>query len=341
MTLAKAISQLVCFVFLCCLASGAQIASSVPDAQAVTVGASKTVAIEGSVMHGTYCDVGGNMYVPVASSLADEIFLEQVGPHDFKRISFPIHTQRSTYMGFGQDGTVFTLVTGGHVITLLRFTLDGKLKSSFQVRRWTIGWPVAAKVALFPDGKSLVAFRGDLGAMHTGIFDEKGTLLTWVELPDDTEIERAVKNHDSRYADPADPDINKAVDLGAAAAGPDGNVYLLRWANPAIVYAIASSGKVVRRLEIEPPLDNLMPFYMQVMQGRVVLQFSEFGISPRTAVSVHDWETGARLKLYDVSNAPGVLGCYNPVTDELTLVGSGDHQMLIQQVRPAAIAQNH
>jgi hypothetical protein len=294
-------------------------------------------AIEG--LHGQVpyphiqCDGARYTYIPLVPPDTYRIFpvLHRLSPTGAKQVSFGANRPGMTLdsIGVAPNGDVVALPTFDGITSLLWYRSNGTLKSRVRLSELTQG-----QIAPFPNGRVLVNFRRKVHAL-TSIYDEQGRLVTRIDIPGDEDIEKAIANPDGPST------TNRAVDLGLAVAGPDGNVYLLRNANPPVVFAIDSDGKVIRRLEIVPPLPGMLPMNMQIVEGLAVLVFEEVGGGRgyKSALTVNDWESGETLKVFDLTGKPGPLGCYDPKTDRMTYVkwdSSDGYQISLGVAEPSA-----
>ena len=115
-------------------------------------------------------------------------------------------------------------------------------------------WWSARKLAVFPSGQLLIAgseFDKNHNAASwpfTGIFSVDGNLIREIKLEDDDTLREMAVVGDARVASPVVPNQNRAVNFSEIQMAADGNAYLMRWTNPAIIYAISpGGGEVVRR----------------------------------------------------------------------------------------------
>jgi len=141
------------------------------------------------------------------------------------------------------DGQVAMLAETPAGYTVVRFDKDGKFKSKFNLENRF----KAFHLALFKSGDLLIAGTEaptenspNLGAIpFTAIFDESGKLLKEVSFDDDKQSAKSAAEGDSRYVPSGNHNTNRAVTLGEALSGDDGNVYVMRWTSPAIVYVVS------------------------------------------------------------------------------------------------------
>jgi hypothetical protein len=124
------------------------------------------------------------------------------------------------------------------------------------------------------------------------------------------------------------PFQNRAVDLGQAEIGEDGNVYLLRRLSPAIVYALSPGGEVVKRFTINPGHDDYMPNAMHISGSRIVLMFWE-PQTHATIFKVTDLE-GHELQTYEETPTDGkptlggAFACYSLNPERFTFLFTSD-----------------
>lgn len=300
----------------------------------------------------THCDARGNMYIAVEQPqhYDHRPVLYRIAPNGYIQATFTAPSVAGNggiiSEAFAQNGSVAMLEVARASEYLLRFGPHGEFLSRTPMRWRSQG----GRIGLFPDGKLLITyhnhgmvkngqnieFHQGTNEMHTGVYDSNGNLIKEVKLPNDDAIQQAVRNHDSRFAI-GHEGSNAAVDLSEVVSGTDDNVYLLRGhTNPAIVYVIDSTGTLIRTLQIAAPLPTMMPGRLQADKGLVSLQFYDPATSKRM-VSVNDWNTGALLRLYDLSGIGGTFACFKAETERLTFVGSTgqDHQVVIGFAHPA------
>jgi hypothetical protein len=158
---------------------------------------------------------------------------------------------------------------------------DGSLKSTIRLSPG-FTW-VPTQLAEFSSGDLLVTGRylknrkTDLAETpFTGIFSPDGTLKKQVILPDDEEIRRMAEVGDNRIV-PAvgGRDVNTAIDMSLMEAGDDGNIYLLRQLSPAILYAVAPDGAVLRRFTVDPGRTDFLPQAMHIIGNKIAIEFLE------------------------------------------------------------------
>lgn len=347
----KTIFRLLCVSVFLCSVIAAQ-TSDIPNATTLVAGTWNPVqGLNGQTSGFPRCDARGNVYIAVEApgSWVNRPTLYRVSPDGHIQATFSQPSGIGGKTGYGrqafaQNGTVAMLDVAGDAEYILWFGPHGE----YAWRRPMQWRSQSGLIGLFPaanavDAKVLLTYqnrgRGGNGHghdMHTGVYDLNGNLIAEVKLPDDDDIKRAVDNGDSRFVLPSAKDSNMAVDLGELASGTDGNVYVLRGhTNPAIVYAIDSTGTLVLSTTIEAPFPTMWATNLQADKGEIVVQFYDPATSKRV-VSVNDWNTGARLRLYDLTGVVGYYACFNPETERLTFLSANDdHQIGIRFAFPA------
>jgi hypothetical protein len=211
------------------------------------------------------------------------------------------------------------------------YNKDGSYRSLVKLNG-SKGWLPSLFVTL-PSGNFMTTGRKwDRAAKDyvpfTGIFSSSGTLLKELHLEDDENIQRLASWGDSRFV--SGPfSGNYAVDRGKMEMGTDGNVYLLRWLNPAVIYAISPEGEVVRRFTVDPGDLELTVRGMAIAGNRiaVVFQKSEPGEGTRRqTIEVVDLE-GNKVAAYEQPVVDGhlafgvILACYTRNPERFTFLG--------------------
>lgn len=309
------------------IASPPDIAGAAP----VSFGDKKTVTeLNGFRAALGHCDARGNIYSLVFDTQHHFIdkppALDRITPAAAVGASFSAGKGSLVGAGFGPGGEAAIVMNRDRLAGfstadyLLRFDADGKLESETRFPK-NLG-ARGASLALFPDGNLLVVRRSPPRQRHlTGyydpsaenrrhswtpsiaIYDHQAKLVTEVQLPDDP-----------------------AVYVGDAVSGPDGNIYLMGARvgvgitdYPAIIYVVAPSGKVVRRVVVAAPASYMVPNPLQVADGRIAILFFEVR-TWQSVVSVNDWTTGERIALYQLPNKTRMLACYDARTDAMTFL---------------------
>jgi hypothetical protein len=144
---------------------------------------------------------------------------------------------------------------------------------------------------------------------------------------------------------PQAPAHNLAFASTQIEAAEDGNLYLMRRLTPAIFYAIAPSGEVVRRFTVDPGDSSLEPWEMHPSGSRIAVVFH----NPQT------WDTV--LKIVNLQGRPiesyaaameygkdgnrkpesmgGPLVCYSSKPERFTFLANGeDNKLELSIVEP-------
>lgn len=134
----------------------------------------------------------------------------------------------------------------------------------------------------------------------TATFDIRESLLSRLELPGDVREEAKSTEGQPPTAPMA------AVDLGAAAVGPDGHGYLMRSSAKPRVYVVSPFGELVRHFEVIPPEEKAQPTGLIFgTDGLLVFDFEvlaeEKGPARRQLFSFVDPSSGERLQNYEFS----------------------------------------
>ncbi|PYU94618.1 MAG: hypothetical protein DMG25_06175 [Acidobacteria bacterium] len=217
--------------------------------------------------------------------------------------------------------------------------------------------------AAFPDGNFLVT-----GAVLspnympteplTGIFDRSGAFVGPIELPHDVRPQNAESAPSkSRVKTSAQAGSTSgavkggeeegalrpwllSVQQGLMQGSPDGSIYLLRATDPARLYAISSTGTVLRDIEVKPPEPGLQPVQMSLAgQNGLLLKFSPTRSSQhpqsRESLALFDLGAGKITDTYHLPpNASGLSACAAP-RDEFLFLGTSK-QGQFEVVRYAA-----
>lgn len=245
------------------------------------------------------------------------------------------------YFSVTPDGELYALVFAANELTryVLVFKSDGSYKTKIKLDPG-FSW-VPSALAVFPNGNLLVTgqeYDRDPKAPKlpfTGIFRSDGKLLKELNLADDSALQDMAVAQDSRVVSPALPTSNRAVSWSQIEAARDGNLYLMRWMSPAIVYVISPGGHVVRRFTVDPGNVNLKPASMHISGNRIAFLFYQ-PQSMEKVMRVVDLE-GNELANYDelrVNGKPklGILGgafaCYTVQPERFTfLVTDENHRI--------------
>jgi hypothetical protein len=240
----------------------------------------------------------------------------------------------------GQGGELYQFAFP-HEITryLLAFKSDGTYKSAIKLHP---GFPwMPSALAVLPSGNFLISGLEDDRDHHaamwpiTGIFSSDGSLLKEIKLQDDDDIRDMAASGDARVASPTNQWANRAVEFSRMEAASDGNIYLMRWTTPAIIYAISPGGEVVRRFTVDPGEADYKPVEMHISGNRIALLFFQ-PQTMETRMKIVDLE-GHEIATYDEARAEGkakfgllgtVFACYTANPESFTFLTTGANDTL-------------
>jgi len=287
------------------------------------------------------CDADSNIYyqddlrapaIHKLNSKGEEVALFQPGPNTDKKLD------RGGNFAVSPNGDLYELVFP-HELTrpVFVYKSDGTFKSVIKLDPGFIWFP--SKIAVFSSGQMLVTgmeYDKDTTAEmwpFTGIFAGDGSLLKEVKLEDDETLRDMGVAGDSRVKEVGTPG-NKAIDFGQIDVASDGNAYLMRWTNPAVIYAISPGGQVVRRLTIDPGDPNYYPRTLHAFGNRLAILFVQHE-SMEKIMKVVDLE-GRDLSAYDEtrrseagkSMLTSAFYCYTENPTRFLFLGANDQSML-------------
>lgn len=189
-------------------------------------------------------------------------------------------------------GTLYEAVSTAKGTFIVRFNSAGDYVSDRQLSDAKM---VVMNMGAFPDGRiflsGVLAEDGKAGSsLVNEIVDSSGQVIKKLTLKNDMDP----KENDPQSDTPK-------VQFGSAIVAQDGNLYLFRRTNQAIVYVLTASGNVLRRMPIDPPEVGFQPLTFSVSGGRIAVQFFlQQGEKPdRDVFRVVDAETGALIADYD------------------------------------------
>lgn len=287
------------------------------------------------------CDSDGNLYLP--TELVGMPAVRKLNPRGervalFKANQDPdVKVAAATYYTLDPEGgDLYQLVLPDEGLDryIFIYKSDGTFKSSTKLQA---GFPFfPGRIQVFPSGQFLISgeeFDADRSAAmwpFTGIFAADGRLLKELELKDDKTLHDMVASADARVTLPGNPQANLAVDYGFLEMGGDDNAYLMRWGNPAIVYAISAGGEVVRRFLVEAGQSDYRPAAMHINRNRIAIWFWEKQSGDKI-MRIVDLE-GHDVATYDApTEAKGsdtMLGasfaCYTQNPTRFTFLGAGE-----------------
>jgi len=220
-------------------------------------------------------------------------------------------------------------------LRVITFKSDGSYENSIKL---DTGLLFPAALAVFrPSNTFLITgqkydqSRIAVKVPFTGIFSSSGVLLKEISLEDDKAIHDMAGAGDPRAINPEAPTDNQIVSLSQMQAADDGNIYLMRWLSPAILYAVSPGGEVVRRFEVKLSDNNYRPDTMHISGNRLAVLF----VHPQTQrqiMKVVDLE-GHEVESYEIGHAGnadlgGGFACYTSNPEQFTFLAAGDNDQL-------------
>jgi len=296
------------------------------------------------------CDTDGNLYVRSADRVTISKFDSKGEPvATFKATSSPDVPQvdGAGMFTISADGEVYQLVLPhSYDRDVFIYKKDGSYKSLVKL---DLGGPWSPSLFMvFPTGGFLATGqKWDRPTQQyvpfTGILSSNGTLLKELHLEDDDAIHEAAARVDSRFVPgPVSGGLNFAISRGKMEIGSDGNVYLLRWLNPAVIYAISPGGEVERRFTVDPGDPDLTAGGMAVAGNRIAVAFMK---SP-PGESVKDWLLeivdleGNKVATYGQPVVDGhmafgfSLACYTLNPEQFTFLSWDDEKLVFNITAP-------
>jgi len=227
------------------------------------------------------------------------------------------------------------------------YNKDGTYKS---IVKLDVGGPWSPSLfVVFPSGDFLATGqKWDRLAKEyvpfTGILSSSGALLKELRLDDDGTINELAVRGDSRVVPGrSSGGLNFAISRGEMKLGDDGNVYLLRWLNPAVIYAISPGGEIVRRFTVDPGDPELTVGGMAVAGRRIAVVFlkaREGENVEQETIKVVDLE-GNNIASYGMPMVDGhvafgiSLACYTQNPEQFTFLDwTKDEKLVLKITEP-------
>lgn len=310
-------------------AAGRAAAPSASDGSVLNLPIKADITTEYAGKHPLFpvkCDAAGNIYLTLYKF--DEAVngtlllqpLQKIKPDGMLGESFKIkdalpelgaHEGMFAFTVHG-DGSVTAIAWSGKGLQLVDFAKDGSVLSKTKVEKARFN---PSHFAIFPSGSALVSGIG--GEMeHTpflAVIDSKGRIVTELKPENDKRFQAQAEAGDVQFLSTGTPGSgNTAVSSGESVAASDGNIYVLRRANPAVVYAVSPGGQVLRTFSVDPGDPGLMPMGMKAAQGQLAIAFDRDGKRDLMIKTV-DFE-GHGLASYSVADGRfmGFFACYAP-----------------------------
>jgi hypothetical protein len=313
-------------------ATPASVSNIPPSGSSIAVRATSTMNVAsetgGAFMSPSKCDADGNLYIrkyatdrpllgPVVKIDPDGKRTSLFDPAAFSQLAL----DRADAFSPASDGGMYQIAQSGVSkprIYVLRFSSDGspssptRLGADFEVYTF----------AAFTDGNFLVSGvkrdvqnKSDRGRNFTAVFSADGRELAQLSLPEARGSAKAgTKSNAIAHQNAAQKDVEKpapTLDLADAEVGSDGNLYVMRGSTAALVYVIASSGKILKTIKVFAPLPGAVPSGFHVSENRLAISFSNHDKQSQTIV-VADAQTGRKIASYtDATEMSGSFACYS------------------------------
>ncbi len=295
----------------------------------------------GAFMSPSKCDADGNLYIrkfaadrpglgPVVKIDPDGKRVALFDPAAFSQLAL----DRADAFAPGSDGGLYRIAQSGVLkphIYVLHFSSDG---SPTTPTRLDADLEVYA-FAPFSDGNFLVSGvrrdiqnKNDHGRNFTAVFSADGRELAQLTF------QRPAQNSQGHGLAQTRSDAEKSapvLDLAEAEIGSDGNLYVMRGSSPALVYAIASSGKIMRTIRIVSPVSGARPSGFHISGNRLAVWFQNDGESSAQipTMVIADAQTGRKIASYDDSAGLGtIFACYAADEGVFTFLKLGDGNTL-------------
>jgi hypothetical protein len=294
------------------------------DAAHLEITSNIQVALVGAWLGKARCDSGGNLYIRVGDAALSTNSqaplmapIQRITPSGKLAGVFDM-TNASREM-FVLDFVVSenaNLYQAGwsnkdRAVYISEFSKDGSFKSNIKLEAELFN---PYQISVFKSGEFLLS--GTLGehlqTAFTAVFDAKGKLIKKIHEPEDEEFRQKAEAGDRDFISDKTHNGNTSVSDGDAAAGSDGNVYLLRAVSPALIYVISPMGDVIRKLQVDSPARGLAPQELRSAPGKLAISFLEKN-SDAGIIQVIDLE-GRPLATYRSNQRgiyPGLPGCFD------------------------------
>jgi len=285
----------------------------------------------GAFMSSSRCDADGNLYVrklavdrpllgPVVKIDPDGKRTALFDPTAFSQLAL----DRADAFLPASDGGLYQIAQSGIVkprIYVLHFSSDGSPSSSTLLDADFEVYTFAA----FADGNFLVSGvkrdlqnKNDRGRNFTAVLSADGRELAQLsfEAPQESAMASAKNTNDAAKA--------PGLDLAEAEAGSDGNLYVMRFSSPALVYVIGPSGKIMKTIKVSSPLPGALPSAFHLSGNRLALSFWN-NENQRQTVVVADAQTGRKIASYaDPTGLGPSFACYSANEGVFTFLRLGE-----------------
>jgi hypothetical protein len=291
------------------------------------------------------CDADGNIYLESENAGAP---IRELSPKGETVASFvlsadpDVDVYGSGPYAMSADGELYTWVGNRKdgMFYVLVFGQDGTYKKKIKLDP---GFPwIPGPFAVFGNGNLLMTgqeYDQDVWKPmlpFTAIFRSDGKLLKELSFEDDDRIHKMTMERDPMITSPRAPTDNRAVAFGHVQPAKDGNLYVMRWLSPAVVYAVSPGGDVLRRFTIDPSNNKMMPIGMHVSGNRIAILFRDGGM--RTQIMrVVDLD-GKELATYNADGtdpkAPlgAAFACYSSKGERFSFLSTDEHDRILLRI---------
>ena len=318
--------------------SGSGVSGSMISGSTIALHASSTMNVAsemgGAFMSPSKCDADGNLYVrklavdrpllgPVVKIDPDGKRTALFDPAAFSQLAL----DRADAFSPASDGGLYQIAQSGILkprIYVLHFSSDGSpssptlLDADFEVYTF----------AAFGDGNFLVSGvkrdvqnKNDRGRNFTAVFSADGREVAQLSFQAPQESAKAsagkANTNDAEKAPPG-------LDLAEAEVGNDGNLYVMRFSSPTLVYVIAPNGKIMKTIKVSSPLPGALPSAFHLSGNRLALSFWNEE-NQRQTVVVADAQTGRKIASYaDPTGLGPSFACYSANDGVFTFLKLGE-----------------
>jgi len=307
---------------------------------ALRVSSTMNVASEmgGAFLGHSKCDADGSLYIPKYARdrprLGPVVKIDPDGKRSalFDPAAF---TQLGLDRAYGfspaSDGGMYQLAQSGVLkprIYVLQYSADGSPSSSTLLDAEFEAYTFAA----FAEGNFLVSGmkrdlqnKSDRGRNFTAVFSADGRELAELSFQEPQESAKAQPGKANRAgAEKPSP----TLDLAEAEVGSDGYLYVMRFSSPALVYVIASSGKIMKTIKVASVLEDALPSGFHVSGNQMALSFWNENKQRQTVV-VADGQTGRRIASYaDAGGLGPSFACFSANDGVFTFLNLGEGNAL-------------
>lgn len=280
------------------------------------------------------CDGDGNIYLRGFEQGNPASPVLRLSPKGDRVTTFSFGNEASLQKGVVQDfavtpdGDVFELVQFDNNTYIASFSDDGRFKSKTKIEKqfWPIHLTVlAGGTSFLITGAEVPVKGGPPPKLINAIFDTSGRLTKEISFQHDpAELKEAPRDKPKVENYLGDRTILPLV-TGDAQTGPDGNWYVMRASKPAVIFALDSTGKLVRTVTVEPPEPRMDVGNMQFSANWIAVLFyraNSDGQVEKRILALVDPRTGVREHTYVLGEGlGGAFACsngtsYTFVTDE-------------------------